>query len=141
MVETSWDSARFRVELTRSYPDFFKQWGRQVSIPVFHTGPDGELVLVWGRGRALASDDAGRTWRPWPPITYNSNPDVAVGAGAEYGVTLAVYDLDFVRDQPAWTRQTIAPYIEGGLAAHWLALHATVEPEDGPDITDLRGQK
>lgn len=43
--------------------------------------------------------------------------------GAKRGLTLVVYDKQRVLDQPAWTYETIQPYIADGRVAHWLALN------------------
>ncbi|MFC1451737.1 sialidase family protein [Verrucomicrobiota bacterium] len=54
-------------------------------------------------------------------VVYMSNSDPAVAAGADYGLTLVVYDTQKVLNQPTWTRETIQPYIVEGRMAHWLA--------------------
>lgn len=55
-------------------------------------------------------------------VLFMSNADPRVGAGAQYELTLAVYAKQQLLRQPPWTKETIQPYIDGGLVAHWLAL-------------------
>jgi hypothetical protein len=57
-------------------------------------------------------------------MLFGSHPDPDVAFGAqpgERGLTLLVYDKQQVLDLPVWTMETVRPYIDAGLVAHWLA--------------------
>jgi len=56
-------------------------------------------------------------------VLFVSNPDPGIGSPARYGLTLAVYDTAAVLKQPAWTQETIQPFIDAGLVSHWLAYN------------------
>ena len=54
---------KLRLDLTSTYVDFFRKWkGAEISATFFHRSSSGDLALVWGGDRALASSDEGRTW-------------------------------------------------------------------------------
>jgi len=55
-------------------------------------------------------------------IMYQSSPDTKAHPWYKYGLTLVSYDKKEVDLLPAWTTETIQPYIDKGLVAHWLAL-------------------
>ena len=55
-------------------------------------------------------------------IMYQSCPDYMNHPWHEYGLTMVTYDKKEVDSLPAWTTETIQPYIDKGLVAHWLSL-------------------
>jgi len=55
-------------------------------------------------------------------IMYQSHPDYINHPWHEYGLTMVTYDKKEVDLLPAWTTETIQPYIDKGLVAHWLSL-------------------
>ena len=55
-------------------------------------------------------------------IMYQSNPDEKIRPWGNRGLTLVRYDKKEVDSLPAWTTETIQPYIDSGLVAHWLAI-------------------
>ena len=63
-------------------------------------------------------------------IMYQSAINNEITAWHEQGLTLVSYDREEVEALPTWTRETIQPYIEKGLVAHWLALNC---PQGYPD--------
>ena len=60
-------------------------------------------------------------------IMYQSSPGDERQDWHKHGLTLVTYDRKEVDALPAWTTETIQPYIEAGLVRHWLAL-ACEEP-------------
>jgi len=56
-------------------------------------------------------------------IMYQSSPDEDYHSWADRGLTLVRYDRKEVEALPAWTLETIQPYIDEGLVANWLALN------------------
>jgi len=62
-------------------------------------------------------------------LMYQSTPDETKYDWHEFGLTLVSYDRREVLALPAWTRETIQPFIEKGLVAHWLALACDKEPK------------
>ncbi len=60
-------------------------------------------------------------------IMYQSSPDEIKHPWHEYGLTMVTYDKKEVDSLPAWTAETIQPYIDKGLVAHWLALACNKE--------------
>jgi len=54
-------------------------------------------------------------------IVYQSS-DKAVYGWQDLGLTMVTYDRKEVDALPAWTTETIQPYIEQGLVAHWLSV-------------------
>ena len=58
---------------------------------------------------------------------YQSSPGDDRQDWHKHGLTLVTYDRKEVDALPAWTTETIQPYIEAGLVRHWLAL-ACEEP-------------
>ncbi len=60
-------------------------------------------------------------------IMYQSSPDDTKYPWHEYGLTMVTYDKKEVDLLPAWTTETIQPYIDKGLVAHWLALACNKE--------------
>jgi sialidase-1 len=61
-------------------------------------------------------------------LVYMSNPNPAVGSGVSYDITFAAYEKQKVLNLPAWTTETIKPYIDAGLVAHWLMLNIDERP-------------
>ncbi len=61
-------------------------------------------------------------------LVYLFNPDPAVRSGASYDIMFVAYQKQDVLNQSAWTQETIKPYIDAGLAAHWLALNIDDSP-------------
>jgi len=55
-------------------------------------------------------------------IMYQSSKDDSAEAWEDYGLTLVTYDKEEVDSLPAWTTETIQPFIDDGLVAHWLSL-------------------
>jgi len=60
-------------------------------------------------------------------IMYQSSPGRGKRLWAECGLTLVRYDKKEVDSLPAWTTETIQPYIDDGLVAHWLAVNCKDE--------------
>ena len=56
-------------------------------------------------------------------IMYQSSPDGEYHSWADRGLVLVRYDKKEVEALPAWTKETIQPYIDEGLVANWLALN------------------
>ena len=56
-------------------------------------------------------------------IMYQSASDGEYHTWGERGLTLVRYDRKEVEALPAWTKETIQPYIDEGLVAGWLVLH------------------
>ncbi len=106
--------------------------------PDFHSraslyGPRANLVFS-------VSHDNTRTWTE--PVTvdagYGQYPTIHFAAGrmfimyqnspalgtpwADMGLTLVAYDIEDVLALPAWTMETIRPWIDRGLVRHWRAL-------------------
>jgi len=61
-------------------------------------------------------------------IMYQSSSDNEVKNWHDYGLTFVAYDLEDIENLKPWTRETIQPFIDGGLVAHWLSLKAL--PQD-----------
>jgi hypothetical protein len=94
---------------------------------------------VWGPREPLVfavSKDGCRTWT-CPTVIHEGCPAIYarlhltdtemyvlcqfLPTDAEhYHIGLAVYDLQEVLKQPAWTHETIKPYIDAGLVAPWV---------------------
>jgi len=55
-------------------------------------------------------------------IMYQSSPDEEANPWHKYGLTLVAYNRKEVLTMPAWTMETIQPFIDAGLVAHWRAL-------------------
>ncbi len=55
-------------------------------------------------------------------IMYQSS-DEKIRPWSSRGLTLVRYDRREVDSLPAWTKETIQPYIDEGLVAHWLAVN------------------
>ena len=56
-------------------------------------------------------------------IMYQSSPDGEYHSWADRGLVLVRYDKKEVEALPAWTKETIQPYIDEGLVANWLTLN------------------
>ena len=110
-------------------PGHSRAWG---------TGPSANNV--WGPRQPLVfavSKDGCKTWS-CPTVIYEGfgiYPTVHITETEMYVVYdfqptpttgslgLAVYDVQEVLKQPAWTHETIKPYIDAGLVAPWLDLN------------------
>ena len=55
-------------------------------------------------------------------IMYQSAPDEKGRPWEDYGLTLVVYDRHESITLPAWTPETIRPYVDKGLVAGWRAI-------------------
>lgn len=55
-------------------------------------------------------------------IMYQSSPDAEGTPWEKMGLTLVAYDTEEVLALPAWTVETIRPWIDRGLVRHWRAL-------------------
>jgi hypothetical protein len=96
---------------------------------------------VWGPRKPLVlaiSRDAGKTWT-CPTVICETQAIYAtihftetqihivyefLPTGAEtHHIGVAVYDVNEALKQPAWTHETIKPYIDAGLIAPWMDLN------------------
>lgn len=57
-------------------------------------------------------------------VMYQSSPDTECKHWHEYGLTFVAYDLEDIENLKPWTKETIKPFIDDGLVAHWLSLAA-----------------
>ena len=53
---------------------------------------------------------------------YQSSPADESVDWSQMGLTLVAYDTEDVLRLPAWTPQTIRPWIDAGLIRHWRAM-------------------
>ncbi|MFH1737996.1 MAG: hypothetical protein ABIH23_03230, partial [bacterium] len=65
-------------------------------------------------------------------IIYQSSHE-KINKWGDYGLTLVSYDRKEVDALPAWTIETIQPYIDAGLVAHWHAVGLQPKPKDIAD--------
>ena len=56
-------------------------------------------------------------------IMYQSAGDEESQPWHKHGLTIVSYDRQEVDNLPAWTTETIQPYIKAGLVRHWLAIN------------------
>jgi len=66
-------------------------------------------------------------------IMYQSDDGEGYTPWSEMGLTLVAYDIDDVLRLPAWTSETIKPWVDRGLIRHWRAM--ACEPADRRTIS------
>jgi len=54
-------------------------------------------------------------------IVYQSSSKIGY-RWDQLGLTLVTYDKKEIDALPAWTTETIQPYIDSGLVRHWLSI-------------------